>query len=88
MDSDFSLLASCPMRRAIHFPVAGRFWHQGKGIREMTDFEKKVLRNQEKFTEEMLSFMKQHDQRLQRIEQYNLQLVTVFNQASECLQDV
>ncbi len=53
----------------------------------MSEFEKEMIKNQKKFTEEMLRYMKQHDQRLQRIEQYNFQLVTLFNQASECLQD-
>ena len=55
---------------------------------KMSELEKQMLRNQKNFTEDMLRYMKQHDQRLQRIEQYSLQLVSVFNQASECLHDV
>jgi len=54
----------------------------------MSEFEKQMLRNQGKFTEEMLRFMRQHDERLQRIEQYNLQLAAVFDQASESLPNV
>lgn len=54
----------------------------------MSETEKRMLNNQGKFIDEMLLYMKQHDQRLQRIEQYNLQLVAVFNQASEGLEDV
>lgn len=54
----------------------------------MNDFEKQMLRSQKEFTLEMVKYMKQHDERLLRIEQYNLQLVAVFDQASECLKDV
>lgn len=54
----------------------------------MSEIEKKILSSQKEFTLEMLRYMKQHDQRLQKIEQYSLQLATVFDQASECLKDV
>lgn len=54
----------------------------------MSETEKQMLKNQAKFIDEMLLYMKRHDQRLQRIEQYNLQLMTVFDRASEGLEDV
>lgn len=54
----------------------------------MDDFEKQMLSNQDRFTLEMLKYKKQYDLRLQRIERYNLQIVTVFDQAAECLSDV
>lgn len=54
----------------------------------MTDFEKQLLRTQRQFVDEVLAYMKKHDGRLQRIEQYNLQLAAVFDQASERLHDV
>lgn len=53
----------------------------------MSETEKQMLKNQGKFIDEVLVYMKRHDQRLQRIEQYNLQIMTVFNQASEGLHD-
>ncbi|MCV6825141.1 MULTISPECIES: hypothetical protein [Halocynthiibacter] len=54
----------------------------------MSDFEKQMLRNQKAFTLEMLKYMKQHGKRLQKIEQYNLQLVAIFDQAAGCIKDV
>lgn len=54
----------------------------------MSEFEKQFLRNHQNFVEEVLGYMKLHDRRLQKIEQYNLQLASVFNQASEALHDV
>jgi hypothetical protein len=78
---------SCFLLSQAYFFSTCQSW-KGKGECNMSETEKQMLNNQGKFIDEMLLYMKQHDQRLQRIEQYNLQLVAVFNQASEGLEDV
>lgn len=53
----------------------------------MTNEIDDIIKNHKLFMNEIIKYMKQHDQRLLRIEQYNFQLAAIFNQAAECLED-